>query len=298
MFALALCGTLLAPAMADTKAEQTASALTPSEQRILIRGDSGNPLRNGARTGALGSAGYVPGVPRLGVPALQETDEASALPTRKTFAGAMSQRRCLRGSPSLRRGIPRLAYRKRCRFSATKRGAKVSTCLLGPGLNLTREPRGGRDFEYLGRRPPARRNACRQRDLRNTRSPRRCDDEALCVKRSRDRPFCPTLSDISEAGNARERSARVRDRDEGGSSRRCDVRLQPRQRRLCLRERAPLERGSWKRDWNFPGWVMSDWGAVRSAAAAAQRARSRSRTRSATASARHSSTFRKRGCSI
>ena len=41
---------------------------------MLVRGESGFPVRNGLRTGAIGSAGYVPGLPRLGVPALQETD--------------------------------------------------------------------------------------------------------------------------------------------------------------------------------------------------------------------------------
>ena len=74
ILALALCSSLLNSAAADAKAEQIASAMTPDERLQLVNGEAGTPVRNGVRTGAIGSAGYVPGVSRLGVPALQETD--------------------------------------------------------------------------------------------------------------------------------------------------------------------------------------------------------------------------------
>ena len=60
---------------ADARVRQTLEAMTESEKLALVHGDLGAPWKGGAKPqGALGSAGYVPGIPRLGVPALQETD--------------------------------------------------------------------------------------------------------------------------------------------------------------------------------------------------------------------------------
>ena len=73
LVAIAFCGSLFTSA-ADAKAAQIAAAMTPAERLVLVRGQSGDRVRNGVPTGAIGSAGFVSGVPRLGVPALQETD--------------------------------------------------------------------------------------------------------------------------------------------------------------------------------------------------------------------------------
>lgn len=152
ILAMALCGSLLASAAIDAKATQTAAAMTPSERMQLVRGEIGIPVRNGVRTDAIGSAGYVPGVPRLGVPALQETDAslgianpdnvrrgdvATALPSGLSLASTWD---------------PHVAYRSGSLIGdeAWRKGFNV---LLGPGLNLTRDPRNGRDFEYLGEDP-------------------------------------------------------------------------------------------------------------------------------------------------
>ena len=69
----ALCGSLFTAA-ADAKAAQITEAMTTVERMVLVRGESGDPIHDGVHTGAIGSAGYVAGIPRLGVPALQESD--------------------------------------------------------------------------------------------------------------------------------------------------------------------------------------------------------------------------------
>jgi beta-glucosidase len=97
-----------------------------------------------------GGAGYVPGIPRLGIPAIQISDAAygvrssgengrysTALPA--DIAGAASWD--LDG-----------AYEYGALIARELR-AQGYNMTLGGGINLTREPRDGRTFEYLGEDP-------------------------------------------------------------------------------------------------------------------------------------------------
>ncbi len=97
------------------------------------------------------SAGYVPGIPRLGVPALRMTDAslgvtnpgyrpddtATAFPAGLALAAAFH--------PALARSAGAAIGSE-----ARARGFNV---LLGPGINLARDPRNGRNFEYLSEDP-------------------------------------------------------------------------------------------------------------------------------------------------
>ena len=97
------------------------------------------------------SAGYVPGVPRLGVPALlmtdaslgitnqgyREGDTATALPAGLALGAAFN--------PALARASGAMLGRE-----ARSRGFNV---LLAGGINLARDPRNGRNFEYLSEDP-------------------------------------------------------------------------------------------------------------------------------------------------
>ncbi len=152
MFALALCGSLLASAPVEARAAQIASALTQSERFQLVRGQSGAPVRGGTPNGAIGSAGYVPGISRLGVPALQETDASLGIANpgnvrRRDVATALPSGLSLASTWD-----PQIAYRDGSTIGdeAWRKGFNL---LLGPGLNLTRDPRNGRNFEYLGEDP-------------------------------------------------------------------------------------------------------------------------------------------------
>jgi beta-glucosidase len=265
MLALALCGTLLAPALADTKAEQAASAMTPSERLVLIRGQSGKPVRNGVSTGALGSAGYVPGVPRLGIPALQETDASLGIANpdnvrRRDVATALPSGLSLASTWD-----PQIAYQNGSILGdeAWRKGFNV---LLGPGLNLTREPRGGRDFEYLGEDPL----------LAGTLA-----GSVICG--IQDHHVVATMKHF--ALNDQETGRFVYSADIGDAAMResdllaFELALEGghpgavmcaynRVNGIYACENDRLLNGILKRDWGFPGWVMSDWGAVRSADAA------------------------------
>ncbi len=97
-----------------------------------------------------GGAGYVPGIPRLGIPAIQMSDAAY---------GVRSSGENGRYSTALPADIAGAASWNL--DAAYEYGALIGRELraqgynmsLGGGINLTREPRNGRTFEYLGEDP-------------------------------------------------------------------------------------------------------------------------------------------------
>ena len=100
----------------------------------------------------LPSAGYVPGVPRLGIPTLRESDAslgvANQIEQRKgDVATALPA-----GLATAATFDPALAYAGGAMAGAEAR-AKTFNVLLAGGVNLTRDAWNGRDFEYLGEDP-------------------------------------------------------------------------------------------------------------------------------------------------
>ena len=97
-----------------------------------------------------GGAGYVVGIPRLGIPAIQMSDAAY---------GVRSSGENGRYSTALPADVPAAASWDL--DAAYEYGALIGRELraqgynmsLGGGINLTREPRNGRTFEYLGEDP-------------------------------------------------------------------------------------------------------------------------------------------------
>ncbi|RDS83008.1 glycosyl hydrolase [Dyella monticola] len=113
--------------------------------------------------GAIGAAGYVPALPKLGIPALQENDAGIGVHNYPIDQGPGKPPKHVRGEagnatplPSTL-GIaatwnPQIAYDggRMIGGEAHRQGINV---LLAGGINLTREPRDGRTFEYLGEDP-------------------------------------------------------------------------------------------------------------------------------------------------
>jgi beta-glucosidase len=141
---------------ADVRARETEASMTDDERFSLLVGVMGAgewwPLADERiPPGVAMSAGYVPGVPRLGVPALQMSDAglgvtnpgyrpgdtATALPSTLALAGSFN--------PALARAAGEAIGRE-----ARSRGFNVQ---LAPAMNLARDPRNGRNFEYLSEDP-------------------------------------------------------------------------------------------------------------------------------------------------
>ena len=139
----------------DRMATAVEARLTDAERLSLLMGDMtlpapGTPVR--VPEGVPQTAGYVPGVLRLGIPAQIATDASlgvtNPLQARPgDFATAMPSGLALASSFD-----PVLSERVGITLGKEARG-KGFNVLLGGGVNLTRDPRNGRNFEYLGEDP-------------------------------------------------------------------------------------------------------------------------------------------------
>jgi beta-glucosidase len=127
--------------------------MTEQEKLSLVHGVIAAPWGGKPRpAGSVGSAGYVTGVPRLGIPALQETDAELGVANpgnvrRGDTATAMPSDLALASTWN-----PEIA-RRQGQSVAMEARAKGFNVLLGGAANLIRDPRGGRNFEYFSEDP-------------------------------------------------------------------------------------------------------------------------------------------------
>jgi beta-glucosidase len=135
------------------RAQMALDQMTEQEKLSLVHGVIAAPWGGKPKpAGSIGSAGYVPGIPRLGIPALQETDAelgvanpgdvrpgdtATAMPSDLALASTWN---------------PEMARLQGQSVGAEAR-AKGFNVLLGGAANLIRDPRGGRNFEYFSEDP-------------------------------------------------------------------------------------------------------------------------------------------------
>ena len=236
--------------------------MTDEEKLSLVHGVIAAPWGGEAKPiGAVGSAGYVAGVPRLGIPALQETDAELGVANpgdirRGDAATAMPSDLALASTWDLA-----LARRQGEAVGAEAR-AKGFNVLLGGAANLIRDPRGGRDFEYFSEDPL----------LTGLMA-------GAVIDGAQSGPIISTVKHF--ALNAQETDRVVLDaRIDPAAARESDL----------LAFEIAIERGrpgsvmcaynqvngvyscenEWllsqvlKGDWRYPGFVMSDWGAVHS----------------------------------
>jgi beta-glucosidase len=94
-----------------------------------------------------GSAGFVPGVPRLGIPDQTQTD--ASIGVRNSFIPSTALPSSLATAASFDPAVPRAGG---AMIGAEARATGHNTMLSG-GVNLAREPRNGRNFEYTGEDP-------------------------------------------------------------------------------------------------------------------------------------------------
>lgn len=212
------------------------------------------------------SAGYVPGVPRLKIPTLRESDAslgvanqveqrkgdvATALPSGLALASTFE---------------PKLAFDGGAMIGAEAR-AKTFNVLLAGGVNLTRDPWAGRNFEYLGEDPLLAGEMVAEQ-----------------IKGVQSNNIVSTIKHF--ALNAQETGRHVMDAQiDEADLRESDLLAF----QIAIEKSNPASvmcaynkvNSDWacehdfllnkvlKRDWNYPGWVMSDWGAVHSTVKAA-----------------------------
>ncbi len=99
------------------------------------------------------SAGYIEGIPRLGIPAQFETDAGLGVATQGTGQANPRERTALpAGLASAASFNPELAYTGGAMIGSEARASGFNVLLAG-AVNLVREPRNGRNFEYAGEDP-------------------------------------------------------------------------------------------------------------------------------------------------
>ncbi len=141
-------------AEAERRAVAVVKQMSAEEKTILTHGIM--PLPVGPNpppmpADAIAGAGYVPGIARLGIPALKETDAslgvAYVFGLRKDGATALPS-----GLAMASTWHPELLY-EGGRMIGSEARAKGFNVMLAGGVNLMRDPRNGRNFEYFGEDP-------------------------------------------------------------------------------------------------------------------------------------------------
>lgn len=140
---------------ADSRSRLLLAAMTRDEKLTLVFGyfSTDAPWKNfkKPRDGLEQSAGYVGGIARLGIPALLETDAgigvASQPGTSPRLRTALPSNLAIAASWD-----PELAYSGGRMIGNEARQSGFNVMLAG-GINLAREPRSGRNFEYGGEDP-------------------------------------------------------------------------------------------------------------------------------------------------
>jgi beta-glucosidase len=236
--------------------------MTDEERFTLLHGIMALPLRPGTPASELGGiycAGYIAGVPRLGIPPLHETDASLGVTNPMgargdDFATALPAGLALAASfnPDLARSAGAVV--------GNEARAKGFNVLLGGGMDLIRDPRNGRNFEYLSEDPLL--------------SGVLAGEQVLGAQ---SQGVVSTVKHYALNANESHRHA-------------LDARIDP----AALREsdllafQIAIERGQpgsvmcaynkvngeyacgngylqnevLKEAWHYPGWIMSDWGAV------------------------------------
>lgn len=135
----------------DRRAELVVAAMNDDEKFRIIRSDFGLASdKHGVPEGAVGGAGYVPALPRLGLPAINETD--AGLGVNKPGIdgkGAISLPAGLATAASFDTTVAHAGGRM---IGGEARGKGYGVLLSG-GVNLVRDPRNGRNFEYASEDP-------------------------------------------------------------------------------------------------------------------------------------------------
>jgi beta-glucosidase len=138
------------------RAEMVLKQLTIDEKISLLHGEAMARDRNlpaaiaAVQAQSNGGAGFVLGIPRLGIPSIQMSDAAY---------GVRSSAENGRYSTALPSNLASAASwdpAAACRYGAligTELRMQGYNMTLGGGVDITREPRNGRTFEYMGEDP-------------------------------------------------------------------------------------------------------------------------------------------------
>ena len=262
---LLAAGTALAAAAAqaapspDERAATTEKAMHADERTTLTIGIMalpmfGDPLPKEAILGA----GYVAGIPRLGVPALTQTDASLGVSyvggARKDGATALPSGMAMGATwnPPLLEAAGAMI--------AGEAHAKGFNVLLAGGINLVRDPRNGRNFEYLGEDPlhSGLLGGAAVAGIQSQHVISTVKHFALNGQET-GRHFVDVIIDEAAARESDLLAFEIAiERGQPGAVMSSYNKVNGAQ----ASANDWLLNGVLKRDWHYKGWVMSDWGSV------------------------------------
>lgn len=247
----------------DERADLLVKQMTLDEKIQLVHGSMA--MFGPKISGALGGDGYVPGIPRLGIPDLNLIGAGVGV----TNLGKRAQGMATALPASLAETAtwdPKLAYEFGAVIGRETRdqGFNVS---LGGGNDIMREPRNGRNFEYHGEDPLLAGKIIGQ-ELKAI------QDQGVIADIKHYAVNCQETDRFGVSSNLDKRSLRELDllafeigiRDSGVGTVMCAYN-RVNSNYSC--ENDYLLNQVLKKDWGFKGWVMSDWGATHSTVKAA-----------------------------
>ena len=253
---------------ADERADLLVKQMTLDEKIQLLHGSFGAPLGKRVPTApprALGGDGFVPGIPRLGIPDLnligaglgvtdlghRANGQSTALPSSLTETSSWDLE---------------IGYEagKVIGEETRDEGFNVS---LGGGIDVMREPRNGRNFEYHGEDPLLAGKITGQ-ELRAI------QDQGVVADIKHYAINDQESGRFTVSSNLDRRSMREIDllafeiaiKDSGVGTVMCAYN---RVNDVYSCENDYLLNEVLKKDWGFKGWVLSDWGATHSTVKAA-----------------------------
>jgi beta-glucosidase len=243
----------------DARAAALVKQMTPAERNVLLHSyfSRQNRLRPGPMPGAPWAAGFTPAIPRLAIPELAQSDaslgvawisgkrarDATALPSSMALAATWDVKIAYAGSAAI----------------AQDARASGMNALLAGGVDLTREPRNGRNFEYLGEDPLLAGTLAGEtiRAIQDQHVLSTIKHYALNAQETLQNVLPVTISEAAARESDLLAFEIAIEKGQPGSV-------------MCAYNHynGPFACGSdyllnqvLKKDWKYPGYVMSDWGA-------------------------------------
>ena len=246
----------------DRRAELVIAQMSLDEQIALLHGDFPAFLPK-KPPGVIDSAGYIAGLPRLGVPALTESDAS---------LGVAQARRKDDDATPLPSGLslaatwdPKTAFAAGALIGKQAR-QKGFNVLLAGGANLLRDPRNGRNFEYLGEDPLLAGTLAGQ-SIRGVQSNHVASTTKHFALNDQETGRMVLSAEIDEAAFRESDLLAFEIAIETGhpASVMCAYNKVG---GVYACENPFLLTDVLRKDWAYPGWTMSDWGAVHGVQAA------------------------------
>jgi len=255
---------------ADQRAELLVAQLTREEKQTLVFAffATDAPWKNfsAASEARAGSAGYVPGIARLGIPPQWETDAGVGVATQGGAKVKRERTALPSGLATAASWDPDAARRAGAMIGAEARASGFNVMLAG-GVNLVREPRSGRNFEYAGEDPllsgvmvGAQIAGIESNHIISTVKHYALNDQET------DRNSVNVLIDRAQARMSDLLAFQIAIEQSDPGSVMCSYNKVWGEH-SC--ENAFLLTELLRRDFHWPGYVMSDWGATHSTAKAA-----------------------------